>query len=243
MIPKKLHYCWFGRGKHSLEMKRCLASWRYHMPDYEQVCWSEENFDVTQHPFTAAAYASGRYAFVSDYVRMHVLGEHGGIYLDIDVEVKARFDSCLSYNLFIGLEDYRRFATSVIGACAGHWLPQAMLHYYNLHSFDLNNLSALVNVNEVSRLLLEKGFSGEGGSEQIGNERVFEIGVFASSRNQAPKVRPIARHLYAGSWRAPKNKKSLASKAYRKLRKLPNQLEDFIFLNIYKIKIIMQKKE
>ena len=139
--------------------------------------WDEQSFDPASHPFTAAAYAAGRYAFVSDYVRMHALLLEGGIYLDVDVEVLASLDECLDAEFFIGLEDRRRFATSLIGAEAGHWLPHDMLRYYDRTVFDAERLSELVNVNEVSRLLLARGFSGEGGQEQQNSERIYAIGA------------------------------------------------------------------
>lgn len=235
MIPRKIHYCWFGGKPLSLQARRCLASWAYYLPDYQVVRWDERSFDINSHPFAAAAYAAERYAFVSDYVRMRVLEEHGGIYLDVDVEVRARFDDLLGLHLFIGAEDRRRFATSIIGAQAGHWLPRHMLGFYDRTDFDLARLSELVNVNEVSRLLMVRGFSGGGGDEQRGQERTLAIGVLADARGvAAPGVKSIARHFYAGSWRLRSDKRVL-SLIVRGLRKLPGQAEAWLYLQYYRL--------
>ncbi|OLS62619.1 glycosyltransferase family 32 protein [Pseudomonas putida] len=224
MIAKKIHYCWFGGKPLPLLARRCLASWARHLPDYEILRWDESNIDVYAHPFTAAAHNAGRYAFVADYVRMQVLAREGGIYLDTDVEVLAPFAPMLDNQLFIGLEWDARFGTSVIGAVPGHWLPKAMLAWYDRVRFDTARLSELVNVNEVSRLLLVKGFAASHQEQVIGWDRVYPVGVFADPHRQAPDgVRPTARHLYAGSWRN-RPHKGLLSRAWRSLRKAPGNL-------------------
>jgi hypothetical protein len=234
MIARKIHYCWFGGRPLPLQARRCLASWVYHLPNYEVVRWDEQTFDVESHPFVAAAYAAGSYAFVSDYVRMHVLHAHGGIYLDVDVEMRADFERLLAYDFFIGLEDHQRFGTSVIGSAAGHWLPMQMLSYYDKTPFDSRSLSALVNVNEVSRLLLANGFSGLQG-QVVGLQRVEPIGVFAQANKAVvdASAQPIAKHLYAGSWRV-RTGKSAISNIWRSLRKLPEQVVAISYLYFYR---------
>ena len=86
MIPKKIHYCWFGKGKMPALAEKCLKSWKKYCPQYKIVCHNEENFDVTENRYAREAYEAGKWAFVSDYVRLKVLYEEGGIYLDTDVE-------------------------------------------------------------------------------------------------------------------------------------------------------------
>ena len=136
----------------------------------------------------------------------------------------APFEPMLDNQFFIGLEWDNRFGTSVIGAVPGHWLPKAMLAWYDRVRFDCSRLSELVNVNEVSRLLLVKGFSASQQEQVIGWDRVFPVGVFADPHRQAPDgVRPTARHLYAGSWRNRQHKSAL-SRAWRGLRKAPGNL-------------------
>ena len=87
MIPKKIHYCWFGRGEKSKKIKKCIESWRKYCPDYEIVEWNEDNFDVYQNAYTKYCYDNKKYAFLSDYARLLIVYFEGGIYYDTDVEV------------------------------------------------------------------------------------------------------------------------------------------------------------
>ena len=87
MIPKIIHYCWFGGNPLPMDVKKCIESWKEKCPDYEIKCWDESNFDVNAHPFTKAAYEAKAWAFVSDYARLRVVYDNGGIYLDTDVEL------------------------------------------------------------------------------------------------------------------------------------------------------------
>ena len=85
-IPKIIHYCWFGDGPISPESRKCMESWKKYCPDYKIIEWNEQNFDISQNRYAQQAYEAKKYAFVSDYVRLAVLYEYGGIYLDTDVE-------------------------------------------------------------------------------------------------------------------------------------------------------------
>ena len=107
MIPKTIHYCWFGRGELTQLAKKCIASWRQFFPDYEIKEWNEDNFDVNCIPYTADAYMAGKYAFVSDYARFWVLYHLGGVYFDTDVEVIKSMDDVLEKGPFMGFEMLR----------------------------------------------------------------------------------------------------------------------------------------
>ena len=104
MIPKVIHYCWFGRGEKSPLMKKCIKSWEKHFPDFEIKEWNEDNFDVNIIPYTKDAYAAKKYAFVSDYARFWILYHHGGIYFDTDVEVIRPMDDIIEKGPFMGFE-------------------------------------------------------------------------------------------------------------------------------------------
>ena len=94
-IPKIIHYCWFGGGPISAESRRCMESWKKYCPDYKIMAWNEQNFDFSTNRYAQQAYEAKRYAFVSDYVRLAVLYEYGGIYLDTDVELVRPLDELL----------------------------------------------------------------------------------------------------------------------------------------------------
>lgn len=94
-IPKIIHYCWFGSAEIPEVGLKCIESWKKNMPEYEIKCWTEETFDINSYSYTRKAYEEGKFAFVSDYVRLKVLYEYGGIYMDIDEEVLKNFDELL----------------------------------------------------------------------------------------------------------------------------------------------------
>lgn len=106
MIPKIIHYCWFGRGPMTALEKKCLASWKKHCPDFEIKLWNEDNFDVNYCEFTKEAYRLGKYAFVSDVARLYALQQEGGVYLDTDMLLLKPFpDWLLMSNTIIGKEN------------------------------------------------------------------------------------------------------------------------------------------
>lgn len=107
MIPKILHYCWFGGKPMPKLEKRCMESWQRMLPEYKIMRWDETTFDVYSHPFTAAAYKAKKYAFVADYVRLYALQQYGGIYLDTDIEIVKPFDNLLHYSAFGGVKRQR----------------------------------------------------------------------------------------------------------------------------------------
>ena len=105
MIPKVIHYCWFGRGQMPELALKCIESWKKFLPDYEIKEWNEDNFDLDSYPYTREAYDKRKYAFVTDVVRLHALYNEGGIYMDTDVEVLKPLYSFLHHTAFSGFEN------------------------------------------------------------------------------------------------------------------------------------------
>ena len=114
MIPKIIHYCWFGKGLMPKSQRDCIKGWQKLMPDYQIMRWDESNFDYNKYEASKYAYEVKKYALVSDVCRYNVLAEYGGIYLDTEVEVFQRFDRFLDCNFFTGIELYREFETEHI---------------------------------------------------------------------------------------------------------------------------------
>lgn len=143
MIPKKIHYCWFGRNPLPESALKCIASWRKYLPDYEIIEWNEDNFDVNAIPYTAQAYEAKKYAFVSDYARFKILYDHGGLYFDTDVEVIRPFDDILLKGAFMGCEidsDGQGKMPIVapglgMAAAKDDDIYEEVLDYYSNHSF------------------------------------------------------------------------------------------------------------
>lgn len=104
MIPKIIHYCWFGKNPLPELAIKCIESWKKHFPDYEIKEWNEDNFNVNIIPYTAEAYRAKKYAFVSDYARFWILHKYGGLYFDTDVEVIKNMDDIIAHGAFMGCE-------------------------------------------------------------------------------------------------------------------------------------------
>lgn len=135
-IPKVIHYCWFGKGKMPPLAKKCIASWKKYCPDYKIVCHNEENFNISENRYAKEAYDAGKWAFVSDYVRLKVLYEEGGIYLDTDVEIIKPIDDLIKETGYMGFDDNGVISTGLGFACEkGNELVKILLADYDDISF------------------------------------------------------------------------------------------------------------
>lgn len=131
MIPKKIHYCWFGRGEKTKLAQKCIASWKKYIPDYEIIEWNEDNFDVNTNAYTKMCYEQKKYAFLTDYLRLAIIEEQGGLYFDTDVEAVKSFDDLLEYGAFFGFETEKYVNTGEgFGAEPHHPIVQQMLKEY-----------------------------------------------------------------------------------------------------------------
>ena len=111
MIPKKIHYCWFGRNPLPPLALKCIASWKEYCPDYEIKEWNEDNFDLNCNAYVREAYEARKWAFITDYVRLYALVNEGGIYMDTDVEVLKPLDDLLCYDAVSGFESQTQIPT------------------------------------------------------------------------------------------------------------------------------------
>lgn len=136
MIPRVIHYCWFGGGAFSELEEKCVASWKKYCPDYEIVRWDESNYDVHKCKYMSQAYDAKKWGFVSDYTRLDVVYTYGGIYLDTDVELVKSLDDILNNEFFCGLESETTVNFGLgFGAMAGHKLLAEMMRKYERLSF------------------------------------------------------------------------------------------------------------
>jgi hypothetical protein len=139
MIPKVIHYCWFGGTTFSQFAKKCIESWKVYCPDYEIKEWNEKTFDMNFCDFAAEASNRQNWAFVSDVARLYAVYNEGGVYLDTDVEIIKPFDDLLDTQMFIGFEDDRLLNTGQgFGAVKGHPLVKKMLDMYTSMGFNTN---------------------------------------------------------------------------------------------------------
>ena len=242
MIPKIIHYCWFGRGKQPKLIRDCIRSWKKIMPDYELHCWSEDNFDVTAIPFVYQAYQERKWAFVADYVRFYALYHHGGIYLDTDIETFKRLDQFLQHDFFAGTElRYANFApfisvdVSTFGCIAGHWYAKKCMEYYHDKSFRDSDgkITGGVVQGVATKILEEYGYERKDENQIINNDiYIYDTGYFANKENYIKGSDVYTIHYFDGSWCDVKNRGML----YKLARK-------YDFMQAYrKIEQVLSKK-
>lgn len=206
-ISKTLHYCWFGRSEFPELAKRCLASWQNHMPDWRYKLWNEDNFDVNSHPYTKEAYEAGKFAFVSDYVRLYALEREGGVYLDVDFEVYKPFDDLLSFQAFAGIEGSKHLPV-MMGVCGsgphGAWVSE-MLHAYDNRHFILpdGKMDLTTNVQFVTAIMSANGFRHDGSEQEYKDLHVFPVDYFCPRQTTGEYLRTedtYCEHLGLNSW-------------------------------------------
>lgn len=207
MIPKIIHYCWFGRGEMPELAKKCIASWHQFMPDWEYRLWNEDNFDVDAVPYTKEAYEAKKYAFVSDYVRLWALVREGGVYLDVDFVVYKSFDDLLHWDAFAGFEGSKH-SPLMMGVIAsrskGEWVTEQISYYMNRHFINEDgSLDLTTNVVYVSTKMREHGFIQNGREQEYRDLHVFTVDYFCPRLTTGEYFRTgntYCEHLGLGSW-------------------------------------------
>lgn len=157
MIPKIIHYCWFGPKELGEAEKTNLATWKRYCPDYEVMCWSEKTFDINSNQYVKEAYENKKYAFVTDYVRLYALYNFGGIYMDTDVEMCKKLDSLLGYPAFSGFESDEKIPTGTMASEKGNLWIELLLKDYNDIRFVKSNgtLDMTTNTQRITETTLK----------------------------------------------------------------------------------------
>ena len=207
MIPKIIHYCWFGRGEMPELALRCIESWHKNMPDYEYKLWNEDNFDVNSVPYVKEAYDAGKFAFVTDYVRLFALYNEGGIYMDTDVEVIKPYDELLSLSGFTGYEG-SKYLPPVTGTMASEpgnvWVEEQLADYNGAHfiqpdgSYDLTN-----NTTRISKIMKNGGFVQDGKKQVYKDMHIFPVEYFCPRQTTGEifiTENTYCDHHFMGSW-------------------------------------------
>ena len=230
MIPKVIHYCWFGGKPLPPLGEKCLASWRKFLPGYEIRRWDETNFDVGAHPYTRDAYGAGLYAFVSDYARFRILYDSGGLYFDTDVEVIKPLDDMIGRGPFMGLENDgirgRLAVAPGLGLCAEAGMPlyKEILGRYDELSFfsDDGTRNPYSMIPMVTEILEKKGLVAGSGIQDVFGAVVYPqtwLNPFDDATGRLRKTgNTRAIHWYSKSWMP--NENALSIKVKRLARRV-----------------------
>ncbi len=209
MIPKTIHYCWFGRGKFSSEIEMCIASWKKFCPDYEIKEWNEDNAPMNK-PWVRDAYKHHKYAFMADYVRFWVLYNYGGVYMDTDMLLRGSLDPFLCHNCFMGREDSDNANMAIMGAVKRFDFCRICLEQYDSSTFNI--LSPQIITRFITPILMKYGLTEKDNTQYLTNGIVVYKSEYFYPIHYSDKFKfndinryitknTVGIHLWNHSWR------------------------------------------
>lgn len=206
MIPKVIHYCWFGGSEKPKSVLRCIASWKRFCPNYEIIEWNENNFDVFQNDYLKYCYDNKKWAFLSDLARLIIIYEHGGLYFDTDVELVKSPDPLLDYDAFYGFETKMYINTGLgFGAVSYHRTVKSMIELYKTAIPEKDGSYSLITCPQLNtRALLPYGLQTTGERQIVEGAVILPVeylnpyddpkGILKRTENT------ISIHWYSKSW-------------------------------------------
>ncbi|MBR5293314.1 MAG: glycosyl transferase [Oscillospiraceae bacterium] len=206
MIPKIIHYCWFGGNPKPKLAEKCIASWKKHCPGWEIIEWNESNFDVNRNGYTKMCLEQKKYAFLSDYVRLLVVAEQGGVYFDTDVELLRPIDELLQEEAFFGFETPEYVASGLgFGSEAHGTAIEAMLREYD---FLLDGTEGVRGCPILNTAALEKlGMVRDGSRQTVAGALILPmeyLNPYESSTGRLNRTKnTYSVHWYSASWLSP----------------------------------------
>lgn len=212
MIPKTIHYCWFGKNPLPDFAKKCIESWKKNCSEYTIIQWNEDNFDIGSNQYVKEAYEQKKWAFVTDYVRLYVLYHFGGIYMDTDVEVLKPIDIFLEQEAFSGFESSIQVPTGIMASEKGHSFVGELLNDYKNRTFIKENgeLDYTSNVITITKHCVEKGLILNNSKQIIKNFTFYPSEFFCPKDWKTQELNITENsytiHHFDGSW-LPKTEK------------------------------------
>ena len=210
MIPKIIHYCWFGGKPLPRNAKNYIESWKKNLPDFEIIEWNESNSNIDICQFCREAYNNSCFAYVSDVIRLVALYEHGGVYLDTDVQSLKPIDEFLECDAFVSFENEALLGTGVIGAKKGSEFIKDFLEIYKSKKFSNNTRdSSLTNTVIAKEILEKKGIVFNNKRQQIKDYIDIYPSEYFSAKNSHTGIVRITKntffiHHFAASWFTPR---------------------------------------
>mgnify|MGYP003292418241 CR=1 FL=1 len=224
MIPKIIHFCWFGRGKMPEKAEACIESWKKFCPDYEIVEWNEDNFDINSNTYVKEAYENRKYAFVTDYVRLYAMYNYGGIYMDTDVEVLKSLDEFLDNVAFSGFESSQYIPTGIMASEKGFPLYKEFLDYYTDRYFVKpdGSLDTTTNVLIMSNIAEKHGLVRDGSMQILDGWKLYPSDYFCPLNDMTGKLEITQNtaviHWFAKSWVSERDRRiSKITKVFHKI--------------------------
>ncbi len=215
MIPKIIHYCWFGRGEMPKLARKCIKSWKKYCPDYELRLWNEDSFDVRTNAYVQEAYEARKFAFVTDYVRLYALYHFGGIYMDTDVEVRKPLDRFLSEKGFSGFESDQHVPTGLMAAEAGLPVISKLLSEYDGRHFlrPDGTYDDTTNVTQITQYMEANGLVRNGEKQTVLDFTFYPKDYFCPKSCETGEIHKTSNtysiHHFNFSWGTPEQKQRL----------------------------------
>ena len=207
MIPKIIHYCWFGRGEKPELAVKCMESWKKYLSGYEVKEWNEDNFDISRNQYVREAYENRKFAFVTDYVRLYAIYTEGGIYMDTDVEVVGDYDRFLHHHAFSGFETDGNVPTGMMAAEKGSMWAKDLLDQYQNRVFLLpdGSFDMTTNTTVITDYMLDKGLILNNQFQDFpGLCTMYPADFFCPKDHRTGIIRctknTVCIHHFAGSW-------------------------------------------
>lgn len=206
MIPKIIHYCWFGHGELPELAKSCILSWKKYCPDYEIKEWNEDNFNLDMFPYVREAYNNRGFAFVTDVVRLYALYNEGGIYIDTDVEILRSLDFLLQFDGVMGFETPERIQTALMASKKGLPIINIFLASYERNHFlrEDGTLDMTTNVTRITKICSCYGFIPNGKQQIVEGLTILPKDYFSPKDYYTSEIHltdnTFCIHHFAASW-------------------------------------------
>ena len=225
MIPKTIHYCWFGGNPLPDLAIKCIKSWKKYCPDYEIIEWNEKNFDLQYNTYVREAYEAKKWAFVSDVARLFALVNYGGIYMDTDVEVIKSLDDLLLYQSVSGFESETQIPTGLMACEKGNRMFQEFLNDYEGKHFirDDGSLDLTTNVTYITNICLKHGLIPNNSMQNINGFTLLSRDYLCPKDHETREIHitdnTYTIHHFDGSWKS--QEELFSCELAKTLKKIP----------------------